>query len=659
MLTMKRLKFLVASLILLIFMGVSAQETDKKVIFTIDGTPFYADEFIRVYNKNLELVKDESQKDLDNYLELFIGYKLKITKAMQMGLQEDKKYQSELKSYRNQLAKKYLTDNKVTEELILEGYNRSLKEVKASHILLLVDENALPADTLKVYQKILNLRNEILKNGNFGDYAAKFSEDPSAKQNLGDLGYFSAFRMVYPFESAAFNTPKDQISMPVRTRFGYHLIQVTDIRDNRGELTVAHIMLSNPKEGEGATMKDIEANIREIATKLKQGENFDALAKQFSQDRATANKGGVLNRFGAGQLSATTFEEAAFALTPEQPISEPVQTDFGWHIIKLIEKHPLKTFEEAKQEIERKIEKDDRSQLIQESMTEKLKAKFRIIENKNLLNKITKAVNKTFFEATWEPKTKDDFSKTLFTIQDEIYTGLQFIEVLKNEQKARYPEQPIQKMIENIYRKTLDENVNKYHEAHLEDEFPEFAAVMQEYREGLLLFELMEREIWKKSKNDTLGYTAFYNNNIQNYQWKDRFDVLIVSSKDQKVLKKALKAYGKSMPIAEVKTKFNEGDKIFISSQAGIYEADNSALPTLMPKAVGVSSIFEEEGYFYFVDVKEVIPAGPKKIEECRGKVINDYQQFLESNWITNLKSEFKVNVNKIIFDSVKQTMKR
>ena len=193
MLTMKRLKSLVTSLILLIFISVSAQETDKKVLFTINDVPFYSDEFIRVYNKNLELVKDESQKDLDNYLELFIGYKLKITKAMQMGLQEDKKYQSELKSYRNQLAKKYLTDNKVTEELILEGYNRSLKEVKASHILLLLDENALPADTLRVYQKLLNLRTEILKNGNFGDYAAKFSEDPSAKQNLGDLGYFSAF----------------------------------------------------------------------------------------------------------------------------------------------------------------------------------------------------------------------------------------------------------------------------------------------------------------------------------------------------------------------------------------------------------------------------------------------------------------------------------
>jgi peptidyl-prolyl cis-trans isomerase SurA len=190
---MKRLKSLVTSLILLIFISVSAQETDKKVLFTINDVPFYSDEFIRVYNKNLELVKDESQKDLDNYLELFIGYKLKITKAMQMGLQEDKKYQSELKSYRNQLAKKYLTDNKVTEELILEGYNRSLKEVKASHILLLLDENALPADTLRVYQKLLNLRTEILKNGNFGDYAAKFSEDPSAKQNLGDLGYFSAF----------------------------------------------------------------------------------------------------------------------------------------------------------------------------------------------------------------------------------------------------------------------------------------------------------------------------------------------------------------------------------------------------------------------------------------------------------------------------------
>ena len=655
---MNGLKNVLTSLYLFIFIAVSAQEDDKKVLFTINESPYYVDEFLRVYNKNLELVKDESQKDLDNYLELFIGYKLKITKAMQLGLQEDKKYQSELKSYRNQLSKNYLTDKKVTNELITEGYERSLKEIKASHILLLLDENATPADTLKVYKRLLNLRKEILENGNFADYAAKFSEDPSAKQNFGDLGYFSAFRMVYPFESAAFNTPKGEVSMPIRTRFGYHLIQVVDVRQNRGDVTVAHIMLSNPKEGEETTMKDVESSINEIAAKLKQGESFEALAKQFSQDRATANKGGVLNRFGAGQLSAASFEDAAFALTPDNPISEPIQTDFGWHIIKLIEKHPLKTFEEAKSEIEKKIERDDRSRLIQESMTEKLKAKYRIIENKNLLNKIIKTVDKTFFEGTWEPKSKEDFSKTLFTIQDEIYTGNQFIETLKNEQKARYPEQPIQKLVENIYNKILNEEVNKYYEIHLEDEFPEFAAIMQEYREGLLLFELMEREIWKKSKNDTLGYTAFFNENNQNYQWKNRYDVLIVSSKDSKKIKKAHKAFKKGTSIADIKTQMNENEQVFISSQTGVFEEDNTALPTKMPKETGVSSIFEEEGYFYFVEVKEVIPAGPKKIEECRGKVINDYQQYLESTWISNLKAEFQIKVNKSIFEGVKQSMK-
>ena len=655
---MKRFKSFATCLIIFLSLNLSAQDTGKKVLFTINDQPFYSNEFERVYNKNLELVKDESQKDLDNYLELFIGYKLKVTKAMQMGLQDDKKYQSELKSYRNQLSKNYLTDAKVTDELMKEGYERSLKEVRASHLLLLVPENATPADTLKVYQKIVNLRNEILKNGNFGEYASKFSEDPSAKQNQGDLGYFSAFRMVYPFESAAFNTPKGHISMPVRTRFGYHLIQVNDVRKNRGELTVAHIMLTNPKEGEAVVMKDVESTINEIAMKLKQGESFEALAKQFSQDRATANKGGVLNRFGAGQLSAASFEEAAFALTPESPISEPVQTDFGWHIIKLIEKHPLKTFEESKKEIERKINSDDRSRLIQESMTDKLKSKYRIIESKTLYNKILKIVNKSFFEGKWELKSKVDFSKTLFTIQEEVFTGTQFVDYIKEEQKIGYPEQPLDKLVETLYDKFLDEQVNKYHEAHLEDEFPEFAAIMQEYREGLLLFELMEREIWKKSKNDTLGYTNFYQNNINDYQWKDRFDVLIVSSKDAKKLKKVLKYYKKGTPIADLKLKYNEEEQVFISSQSGIYEADNSALPQAMPKAMGISNIFEDEGYFYFVDVKEITPAGPKKIEECRGKVINDYQQFLESNWITSLKAEFDVKVNRTIFESVKQAMK-
>jgi len=238
-------------LLLFQFNPAFSQELKNEVLFTIDDKPFYTDEFIRVYNKNLDLVKDDSQKDIDVYFELFLGYKLKVDKAYKLGLQNSLKYQNELNSYRTQLSKNYTSDSKVTQALIEEAYNRSNKEVNASHILILVDENASPADTLVAFNKVLDIKKEIKNGLSFEDAAVKYSQDPSAKDNKGDLGYFSAFRMVYPFESAAFNTKKGEISNPTRTRFGYHLIKVNDTRDNQGEVTVAHIMILEKKDENG------------------------------------------------------------------------------------------------------------------------------------------------------------------------------------------------------------------------------------------------------------------------------------------------------------------------------------------------------------------------------------------------------------------------
>ena len=209
----------ISRLIILVFLLVQSFifAQNKEVLFTIDAHPYYTDEFIRVYNKNLDLVKDDSQKNLDNYLELFLGYKLKVEKANKIGLQDGVTYQNELKSYRTQLSKSYMNDSKVTNELVQEAYDRMQKEVRASHILVLVAEGASPADTLKAYNKIKDIKNRLNAGEDFNLVAQKYSEDPSVKDNNGDLGYFSAFRMVYPFESAAYTTNVGDVSKPFKT----------------------------------------------------------------------------------------------------------------------------------------------------------------------------------------------------------------------------------------------------------------------------------------------------------------------------------------------------------------------------------------------------------------------------------------------------------
>lgn len=637
-----------------------AQNIKKEVLFTIDDKPYYTDEFARVYNKNLDLVKDESQKDLAQYLELFIGYKLKINKANKLGLQNGDSYKSELASYRTQLSKNYLSDSKVTKELVEEGYQRSLKEVKASHILIMVDENAAPADTLAAYNKIVDIRNRALKGEDFGKLAVEFSQDPSAKDNKGDLGYFTSFRMVYAFESAAFKTPVGKISNPVRTRFGYHLIKVSDIRDNRGEVTVAHIMILNPKEDTDLEKTKVKKTIDDIYQKLQQGESFESLAKQFSDDKSSSSKGGVLSRFGSGQLSSEEFENTAFSLTPEKPLSAPFQTKFGWHIVKLIEKHPVRPLDEMRAELEGKVSKDDRSRLITNSLNEKLRKKYPIKRNEKLYGTLVKTVTNDYYDNKWEvPADTKAFDTPLFTIQDRAVNGTTFLIYLKTQEKAGITLKPVTKLVDNYYQKFLDEQLTTYYTDHLENEFPEFSNIMDEYRDGLLLFDLMEKEIWDRSKTDTLGLKNFYESQKAAYQWKNRLDVIIASSTNMDVIKKAQKLLKQNVAAEKIKEQLNTKDKVVVMTNAGVFEDGNDALPKNLKHELGISDIIKDGEYYFVTKVNKILPAGPKTLEECKGKAINDYQQYLEQNWVSDLKKEFTIKTNQDVFERVKKELKK
>jgi peptidyl-prolyl cis-trans isomerase SurA len=634
------MKRVLLGLLLFFSVFVTAQNSVKEVLFSINDKPYYTDEFVRVYNKNLDLVKDESQKDLKQYLELFVGYKLKVNKANKLGLQNGKQYQAELNNYRAQLAKNYLTDSKVTDALIQEGYSRMTKEINASHILIMVDENAAPADTLVAYKKITELRNRILNGEDFGKVAQETSQDPSAKDNQGNLGYFTSFRMVYAFESAAYKTPLNEVSQPVRTRFGYHLIKINDIRDNRGEIFVAHIMLLNPKEGESKSAEEVQKTIQDIYQKLQQGEKFDELAKQFSEDKSTSARGGELNRFSSGQLSSVEFENAAFSLTKDNPISKPFQSQFGWHIVRLIEKYPLKSLDELRPELENKIGKDERSRLIEKSMTSKLRKKYTVVK--------------------WvKPADSIAFASKLLTINAEPISGYSFVKYVDDQQKSGISKQPIDKLVQSMYDHFVDAELNKYNDRNLENEHPEFAAVMEEYRDGLLLFELMEKEIWQRAKNDTLGLKSFYEGQSGKYQWKTRVDVVLLSSTNKSIIEKAAGQVKKGIAIQDIKDKLNTSDVINIMSSEAIYEEGSVALPKELPLKEGFSSIIKQGDYYYFAKINKVLPPGAKTLDECKGKVINDYQQFLEQNWVSELKKEFTIHVNQEVFEKVRIQLKK
>lgn len=634
---------------------------EKEVLFTIDDQPFYTDEFVRVYNKNLDLVKDDSQKDLDKYLDLFLGYKLKVQKANKLGLQNDSKYINELNSYRTQLAKNYLNDSKVTNGLIEDAYQRIKNEVRASHILVLVDESATPQDTLKAYNAIMNLKSRAEGSEGFDAIAAKYSEDPSAKENKGDLGYFTAFKMVYPFENAAFTTPVGSISKPFRTRFGYHIIKVTDKRVNRGEVTVAHIMILKPNNKAAAEEQKAKQTITDIYQKIQQGENFEALAKQFSEDKSSAVNGGILQRFGSGQLTSQEFEDVAFSLKDKNQISAPFESKFGWHIVKLIEKHPVQSLDEMRYDLENKIRRDERSLIITNSLAKKARAKYPIKVDEKMVSKIKSWITDDYYTQTWSiPEKANEVDQTLVTINnDSKIATKEFLNYLVSQQKGSVKVKPTSKLVDQLLENWLDDKLIAYYDANLEKEFPDFKYVMDEYRDGLLLFDLMEKEIWIKAKTDTVGLEAFYQSHKNDYMWKKRVDVDLLSSTDSKIIKKAQGYLKSGKSLDYIKDKLNKEGQVNIMVKSGVFEEDFDVLPEFKIEKKGVTPIVSKGEYYFTALVKEVKPAEPKALSECKGKLINDYQQYLESNWVGELKKEFNVKVDETVFAKIKNQLKK
>jgi len=648
-------------LVFLLFTGVLlAQSSPKAVLFTIDEKPYFTDEFVRVYNKNIDLVKDESQKDLNQYLELFVAYKLKITKANKLGLQNGQQYISELKSYRSQLAKNYTSDSKVTKALIEEGYNRMQKEVKAAHILIMCDENAAPVDTLKAYNQILEIRKKIISGADFDEMALQYSQDPSAKENKGELGYFSAFRMVYPFETAAYTTKIGNVSQPVRTKFGYHLLKVLDVRDNRGEVTVAHIMVLKPQDATPEANTKSKSTIQDIYAKLKQGERFETLATQFSEDKNSAPRGGVLPRFASGQLSSEVFENVAFRLNNPGDYSEPFESQFGWHIVKLIEKHPIKKLEEMERELDAKIKKDERSRIITNTLTTKLRNKYKIVRNEKLYAKIKETVTDKYYTSEWKmPEIGKDFTSELFKIENKSVLGTEFLNELNTKQKAKLTIKPVGKLVDYVYNNFVDNQLNTYYNDNLEGEFPEFANIVEEYRDGLLLFDLMEKEIWNKAKQDTTGLKKFFEANQANYQWKKRVQVITASSTKENFAKEAKKMLKSDIKADAIKEKLNTKETVNIMIKESTYEDGAADMPKNINFKLGLGEVYKDGDHFYVNKTIEVLPAGNKKLDEVKGKVINDYQQYLEENWVSELKKEFRVTVNNQVFEQLKASMKK
>lgn len=647
-------KYFLIAVFSLCFFASNAQNPNDEVLFTVENDPVYVSEFTRVFNKNIDLVKDESQKDVDEYLKLFINYKLKLKEAEALGLDKKPSYLNELSSYKSQLASNYLTDSKVTDELIEEAYKRMTTEVDASHILIRLDDNPTPEDTLQAYNKLLKLRDRVMQEG-FETVKKDIHNGKTVYAE--DLGYFSAFKMVYNFETAAYNTPVGEVSMPFKTRFGYHIVWVKDKRESRGERTVAHIMISNQKKDRPHDKP--ESRINDIYLKLQQGEDFEALAKQFSEDQSSASKGGMLAPFTGGQLSSVEFENQAFALEHVGDISKPFETEYGWHIIKLYGKKPVASFEDMKGELEEKVKRDSRSQLINESLLNNLKQQYQVSDATPDLSYFESILNDNYFIGKWVLPTDFKAQEPLIKIQEKQIVYEDFGQYLVKNQRRQMPKMSIKTLVVNSYHAFLENELLQYKKERLEVENQDYANIVEEYRDGLLLFDLMETEIWNAAKKDSVGLQTYYNNHKDNYFWNQRVDAVVASSAKKTTIKKVQKLLQNNQTPEQIKAALNSESEIDVIFTSGIMDAQHQSLPADFKFKTGVSDIYKfNEGYIV-ANVKEVLPKETKSFEEAKGAVISDFQNHKEANWILSLEEKYQVNVNQDVLESVKKQLNK
>ena len=529
------------------------------------------------------------------------------------------------------------------------------EDVRASHILVKAAETALPKDTLEAYAKIMKIRTRILKGEDFNKVASEpgISDDPSSKENGGDLGYFTALQMVYQFESAAYSTKVGEISMPVRTRFGYHIIKVADKRKAQGEVLVAHIMV---KTAPNMTKEDsLNANVKitEIYNKLKANSKFDELAMQFSDDKQSSKKGGELPWFGTNKMPYE-FEKAAFEMKTINDFSAPVKTKYGWHIIKLVDKRGLASFDNMKNELKEKITKDSRSQAGRASLILKVKAEYKFKENIPARDEFYKLVDSTLFEGRWSAANMAALKKTMFNFNDKLYTQADFAAYLISHQSKR-PKMDVKMLVNQLYAQFVDEMAISYEESQLKKKYPEFKALMEEYHDGILLFELTDQKVWTKAVKDTLGSKEFYEKNKTSYMWDERADASVYSCSDVGVAVKVRTFLKDNKIEKDILTEINKDSQLNLQAESRLFsKGDNEFVDKNWKTGISPDITSEKDKKIIIVTVSKILPASQKTYQEAKGIVTANYQEYLEKQWLAELKKKYTVTIDKNVLATVK-----
>lgn len=625
-----------------------AQSADE-VLMTIGGDPVDKEELVYLLSKgktNDRSVAGVSREEFEENLDLFINYKLKVREAEALGLDKTEEFDREFSSFKETLIAPYLIKNSLEEGELRKAYSRMQEILRASHILFQFPPNASSEDSMIVLRMALKVKGEIENGGNINELALQYSDDPSAKTNRGDLGFFTSLQMVQPFEDAVFNLQTGQVSDPVLTPFGYHIIQLKDRQPNPGQVRVSHILVRFDPADETQEL-NARRKISDIYAEIqKESTLWEDIVKNYSEDPGTKENGGILPWFGVGSM-IPEFEMAAFSLTENGEVSPPLKTQYGYHILRLEGKRPLEPFEVMEDNIRSRILRDSRSGMIQSQVVAIQKARYHFQENESNLALIAAELagaTKDQFEDRLQAKNLT--AQPLFTIQSNTYSVQDFLKYVSEQEVTPRGKGSA---FELWYERYVAHILASVEETDLESNNKEYQMLLKEYRDGILLFSLMNQEVWQKGITDSLGQVNYYRENIKEYQWKSRVEAFLVQVLDSTRLQEAEQflrgnGYTPSL-IGNFETTLETKYPLAFQTESGTYEYENHPVLSKANLEEPTQTI-RVDGRTYLVLIGQKLPSGPRKFEESRGLVIRDYQEYLDQNLINRLKEKYKVQVN-------------
>lgn len=505
-------------------------------LIQLGGQAYSAEDFVNSYDKNKYLADTTQALGVTEYIDLYTNLKLKILDAVSEGRDTTNDFKQEIATYQQQLARPYLTNKESVENLKKEAYQRMQEELHVSHILTSVAQDASPEDTLKAFQAATAMIGRLKEGADFGEMAERFSADKASSSLKGDLGYFTAFQMVYPFENAAYELKAGEISDLVRSRFGYHIIKLHNRRPARGKVQVAHLMVREDAKQPASSRN----KITEVYEKLKNGGNWEELVQFYSDDMQSRRNGGALPVFGTGEMVGE-FENAAFALLTPGQYSQPVHTKYGWHIVRLMRRIPILSYQELEQQIHQKVNTDTRGRLLESQFASQLSKEYSVLTNQALWNQLLDKADQSVVTKPWNytvevaPALK---ATEILKIENQSIPVSEFFEFVNSRKENLPAESSPQTVLNRYFKEFRDRKLINFESNQLERKYPEFRQLMQEIREGVLLSQVMEKNVWGKSLVDSVGQYAFYTANQGLFKMGERADAILIEAPDAQTLDK-------------------------------------------------------------------------------------------------------------------------